>query len=708
MNQTFVLNPGTPVSHYKILSRLGAGGMGEVYKARDITLERDVAIKTLSPEFLMHVDRVRRFMQEARSASALNHPHIVTIYEIGQVAVPAEQTGGNAGEPDVTFHYIAMEFIDGHTMRQAIARGTDVRRLLEVMAQVCDGLAKAHGAGIVHRDLKPDNIMVTTDGYAKIVDFGLAKLTEKNTQSRDVDTTAAGIVMGTAAYMSPEQVQGLDIDQRSDIFSLGSILYEAVTNRRPFASDSSIDTMHRIVFAEPQPVSTFLPGAPQALQTVLDRCLAKNVDDRYQSTKEIASDLRGVIRYFDDLIGSGAAAGPAIAHGGGASPEQQSPGSGHRASAPRQTHSGGVAVPAPTRGPASAPPGTARTPSGGQQRPASAPPGTGRTPSGGSARPSSGPASRPSGAAGPHLVDAVAGGAQEEAPAKEKRRAKPKRDINVVAIIYRTFLVALLVLAAWIWQTWPDFSKLKSEPESIPAIAALRDDGVATEWHWVPYDEIAPALRRAVVELVDPDFYDETLSGDSVALAFRGAKERKSIPALKGRVAGNSDITRGAVNAAMLNGGPLAKVQAWAFAIGLEKRLSRREILVLYLNTAPFADNVFGVDAAAKHFFGKPAETLTVNESALLALALVDPGRIDAKNPDESAIVRRDALAEKIRGGKEPGAKEPGEKKGGTSSKKKPAAGEAPAATDSGSAPAQQPAEQPATTETSPPPGNGA
>ncbi|MFA6955114.1 MAG: protein kinase [Thermoanaerobaculia bacterium] len=704
MNQTFVLNPGTPVSHYKILSRLGAGGMGEVYKARDVTLERDVAIKTLSPEFLMHVDRVRRFMQEARSASALNHPHIVTIYEIGQVAVPAEQTGGNAGEPDVTFHYIAMEFIDGQTMRQLIARGTDVRRLLEVMAQVCDGLAKAHGAGIVHRDLKPDNIMVTTDGYAKIVDFGLAKLTEKNTQSRDVDTTAAGIVMGTAAYMSPEQVQGLDIDHRSDIFSLGSILYEAVTNRRPFASESSIDTMHRIVFAEPQPVSTFLPGAPQALQTVLDRCLSKNVDERYQSTKEIANDLRGVVRYFDDLIEAGGTAAPASAHGGEAPREHQSPGSGHRA-ASRQTHSGGVAVPSSARGPASAPPGTVRTPSAGHQRPGSAPQGSARTPSGGSPRPASGASSRPpAGAAGPHLVDAVVGGAQEEAPAREKRRAKPKRSIDVVAIVYRSFLVILLVLAAWIWYTWPDFSRLKSEPESIPAIAALRNDGIAAEWHWVPYDDIAPALRRAVVELMDPDFYDETLSTDSVALALRGAKERKSIPALKGRVAGNSAITRGAVNAAMLNGGPLAKVQASAFAIGLEKKLSRREILVLYLNTARFSGNVFGVDAAAKHFFGKPAKALTVNESALLALALVDPDRIDAKNPDEAAIVRRDALAETIRGGKEPGAKEPGEKKSGTPSKKKPAVEQAPAATDSASAPA----EQPASTETAPAPGNGA
>jgi hypothetical protein len=434
-------------------------------------------------------------------------------------------------------------------------------------------------------------------------------------------------------------------------------------------------------------------------------------DERYQSTKEIASDLRGVVRYFDDLIGGSGGPSPAISAGGGASHEMQSPGTGNRAAVRQGPSSGAV----PVRGPASAPPGTARTPSGGIQRPGSAPAGAARTPSGGTRRPGSGSSARlASGAhqaAGPHLVDGVVGGAQAAAPesARETRRAKPKRDINIGAILYRSMLVVLLVLAAWIWHTWPDFTSLKSEPSSIPAIDALRSDGVAVEWHWVAYDDIAPALRRAVVELVDPDFYDETLSTDSVELALRGAKERKSIPALKGRVAGNSAITRGAVNAAMLNGGPLAKVQASAFAIGLEKKLSRREILVLYLNTAPFAGNVFGVDAAAKHFFGKPAKALSVNESALLALALVDPDRIDPKNPGESTIVKRDALAEKIRGGKEPGAKDAGEKKSGTSSKKKPAGGEAaPAATDSGSAPAEKPAEQPAPTETNPPPGNGA
>ena len=652
MAQTFLLSPGTPVSHYRIVSRLGAGGMGEVYKARDTTLERDVALKTLSPEFLTQVDRVRRFMQEARSASALNHPHIVTIYEIGQVAVSAEQAGGGPGDGDVTFHYIAMEFIDGHTLRQMIAKGTDIRRLLEVMSQVCDGLAKAHGAGIVHRDLKPDNIMVTTDGYAKIVDFGLAKLTEKATQQRGVETTAEGVVMGTAAYMSPEQVQGLDIDHRSDIFSLGSILYEAVTQRRPFASDSSIDTMHRIVFAEPQPIAMFLPMMPLEMQAILDGCLAKSPDERYQSTRDMANDLRTVKKMFDDAIAAGGA-GAAMLLGGGASRESQSPGSGQRAGL-RRSPSGVV--------PASRPP-SSRTPSGGVARPPSG--GAVRTPSGNSSR-----TPKSAGADGPHLIDAM-DAVEAVEPAGTKRAASQRRRIDFVSIAYWIFLVVILALAGWIWYTWPDFSALKSRPDGTPAIDALKDDGIAVQWIWVPYDEMAPSLRRAVVELVDPDFYDGSLSVDSVALALRGAKKRESIPTIKGRMPGNSAITRGAVRSAMLGGGPLANAQAVAFAVGLEKKLTRREILVLYLNTARFDEAVFGVEAAAKHYFDKPAKSLTVNEAALLALELVDPDSVDPKQPDDGTVARRDDLVAKIRGDGKKGSEEksPEEKKNSGSSK---------------------------------------
>ncbi|MGK2855695.1 MAG: protein kinase domain-containing protein, partial [Thermoanaerobaculia bacterium] len=613
----------------------------QVYKARDETLEREVALKTLSPEFLTHVDRVRRFMQEARSASALNHPHIVTIYEIGQVAVPAAQAGGAPDAGDVTFHYIAMEFIDGQTMRQMIARGTDIRRLLEVMSQVCDGLAKAHGAGIVHRDLKPDNIMITTDGYAKIVDFGLAKLTEKATQQRGVETTAEGVVMGTAAYMSPEQVQGLDIDHRSDIFSLGSILYEAVTQRRPFASDSSIDTMHRIVFAEPQPISMFLPLAPPELQAILDGCLAKSPDERYQSTRDMANDLRAVAKIFDAAVSAGKV-GATMLVGGGAPREAQSPASGQRA-AVRQPQSGAA--------PGSHPP-AARIPSGGVAGTPTG--GAGKSPSGGASR-----AARSSAADGPHLVDAIEGVEALE-PARPRRSASKRSRIDIVSVAYWIVLAAVLALSGWLWYTWPDFSVLKSRPASTPAIAALRDEGVAVQWAWVPYEEIAPSLRRAVVELVDADFYDESLSVDSVALALRGAKERERIPTLKGRMPGNSGITRGAVRSALLGDGLLANAQAMAFAVGLEKKLTRREILVLYLNTARFDEAVFGAEAAAKHYFDKPAKSLTVNEAALLALELVDPDRVDPKQPDDATAQRRDDLAAKIRGDAKKGAGEKG------------------------------------------------
>ena len=663
--------------------------MGEVYKARDITLDRDVALKTLSPEFLTNVDRVRRFMQEARSASALNHPHIVTIYEIGQVAVPAAQAGGAPGDPDVTFHYIAMEFIDGQTLRQMIARGTDVRRLLEVMSQVCDGLAKAHGAGIVHRDLKPDNIMVTTDGYAKIVDFGLAKLTEKATQQRGVETTAEGVVMGTAAYMSPEQVQGLDIDHRSDIFSLGSILYEAMTQRRPFASDSSIDTMHRIVFAEPQPLAMFLPLAPPEIQAVLDGCLAKSPDARYQSTRDMANDLREVAKLFEDAIRAGTAEATMVL-GGGSPREAQSPGSGQRVGV-RKTPGGGVPAAAPS---------AQRLPSGGVVG----------SPSGGAARPSPNDpqrAQRAQAADGPHLVDAMDG--VEPAAAPARRAPARRRQFNLVSTIYQLLLVAILVLAGWLWYTWPDFSKLESRPESTPAIDALKDDGVAVEWAWVSYDEIAPSLRRAVVELVDPDFYDASLSVDSVALALRGAKERETIPAIKGRIPGNSGITRGAVKAALLRGGPLANAQAAAFAIGLEKKLTRKEILVLFLNTARFDEAVFGADSAARHYFGKPAKSLTVNEAALLALELVDPDRIDPKNPDAGTIARRNDLVQKIRGGAKSSDEKRSDGKGSSAKTKKSgssddaAAPEKPAAETTASEPAAPEAEPvPPPTHTSP------
>ncbi len=288
---------GTLISHYRIDSQIGAGGMGEVYKAHDTTLERFIALKVLPPSVLTSSDRVRRFVGEAKSASALNHPHIVTIHEIGQATLEYEGTG------EEKIHYIAMEFIDGTTLRNHIYRDTELKRLVELMAQCADGLAKAHNAGIVHRDLKPDNIMITTDGYAKIVDFGLAKLTEKESGRGDnVENTEEGMILGTAGYMSPEQVQGKLVDQRSDIFSFGCILFECATQTKPFQSETAIDTMHRIVFGQPHAIGELNPDAPEELARIVRKCLAKDPDERYQSIKEIAVDLKNLARNWDQQL----------------------------------------------------------------------------------------------------------------------------------------------------------------------------------------------------------------------------------------------------------------------------------------------------------------------------------------------------------------------------------------------------------------------
>jgi serine/threonine protein kinase len=316
------LTVGTIISHYRIESRLGAGGMGEVYKAYDTLLERPVALKILTAELLESEDRVRRFVQEAKAASALNHPHIVTIYEIGETEADVGREGerqpsnGNPGngahgpEGARPVHYIAMEFINGDTLRVKIHRErADLKRLLEMLAQVADGLAKAHAAGIVHRDLKPENVMITEDGYAKVVDFGLAKLIEPRKPVAPDDIleaetvmmgrTQPGIVMGTIGYMSPEQVQGKAVDQRSDIFSFGCILYEAATGQKPFAGESMIDSLHRIVYAQAPPIAEFNPDTPAELQRIIRKCLSKDPEERYQSIRDVTIDLRDLIKEYD-------------------------------------------------------------------------------------------------------------------------------------------------------------------------------------------------------------------------------------------------------------------------------------------------------------------------------------------------------------------------------------------------------------------------
>jgi eukaryotic-like serine/threonine-protein kinase len=277
------LGPGSRLGPYEIVSRLGAGGMGEVWRAKDPRLGREVAIKVLLPEVAGDAGRLRRLEQEARSASALNHPNIVTVYDIGS--------------SDGTF-YIAMEFVEGETLRHAFPpEPLLVRRLLEIAAQIADGLAKAHAAGIVHRDLKPENIAVSKDGWVKILDFGLAKLVEVPSQSPSVvltagsDGTLPGVVMGSAGYMSPEQAGGRPVDFRSDQFSFGTILYELATGRRAFQRATLAESLTAIIREEPEPVANLNPRVPAPLRWIVERCLAKEPDGRYASTRDLARDL---------------------------------------------------------------------------------------------------------------------------------------------------------------------------------------------------------------------------------------------------------------------------------------------------------------------------------------------------------------------------------------------------------------------------------
>lgn len=284
----------TTFSHYRIVRKLGAGGMGEVYLAQDEKLDRKVALKILPAELAANRDRMQRFIREAKSAAALSHPNIAQVFEIG--------------EADGT-HYIAMEFIDGVTLREKIHRErTDLRRVLRILQHAAEGLAKAHAVGIIHRDLKPDNIMITRDGHAKILDFGLAKLVETPpvlaSESSEIATavmpqhSSPGTVMGTVGYMSPEQAQGKtrEIDQRSDIFSFGCILFEAATGKKPFEGESVIKSMHMVVYEPAAPITDLNPSAPIELQRIVRRCLEKDADDRYQGIKEVAIELKHLRR----------------------------------------------------------------------------------------------------------------------------------------------------------------------------------------------------------------------------------------------------------------------------------------------------------------------------------------------------------------------------------------------------------------------------
>ena len=282
---------GRTLKNYVVEELLGKGGMGSVYRARDTDLERFVAIKVLSPELMRHPELQRRFLHEAKAASAVNHPAIAQIYEI---------------ESDGDLTFIVMEYVDGSTVRKLAERGElDVLSAVEIGIQVADALARAHGAGIVHRDIKSDNIMVTRDGHPKVLDFGLAKLlpTESSdpnvTVAASLNMTQAGTVLGTIAYMSPEQARGQSVDHRSDIFSIGVVLYEMAAGKLPFTGPSAFDTMHAIVYGETPALTTMRAGLPVSLQRVVERCLRKDPAERYQNLAETVTDLKKVKREIE-------------------------------------------------------------------------------------------------------------------------------------------------------------------------------------------------------------------------------------------------------------------------------------------------------------------------------------------------------------------------------------------------------------------------
>jgi serine/threonine protein kinase/Flp pilus assembly protein TadD len=278
---------GKRIGRYQVLSHIGRGGMGEVFLAQDASLGRKVALKFLPTHFTNDQERVRRFRQEARAASNLNHPNILTIYEIGS---------------EDSTHFMATEYVEGETLRQRLV-GVRMKlgEALDVAIQVASALAAAHEAGIVHRDIKPENIMVRSDGYAKVLDFGLAKLTERAAVSSDsrwptlgkVETNP-GVVMGTVQYMSPEQARGLEVDARTDIFSLGVVLYEMLSGRAPFEGGTTSDVMVSLLDKEPVPLSNYSPEVPTELQRIVGKSLRKDREERYQVVKDLLIDLKSL------------------------------------------------------------------------------------------------------------------------------------------------------------------------------------------------------------------------------------------------------------------------------------------------------------------------------------------------------------------------------------------------------------------------------
>jgi serine/threonine protein kinase len=278
------LVPGRRLGSYEIVSSLGQGGMGEVYRARDLKLGREVALKVLAPELASDSERLRRFEQEARAASSLSHPNIVHIYDVG------ESDG---------IRYIAMELAEGTTLRRVLAEAPlESERFLDLARQLAEGLAKAHAAGIVHRDLKPENVMVSEEGLVKILDFGLAKLSAPSfpvdSEMATLARTRHGMLIGTVEYMSPEQASGKSADSRSDQFSLGLILYEMATGRIAFQRETAAQTLASIIESAPLPMASLNPRIPPGLDRIVSRCLSKDPAGRYGDTRELARDLKSL------------------------------------------------------------------------------------------------------------------------------------------------------------------------------------------------------------------------------------------------------------------------------------------------------------------------------------------------------------------------------------------------------------------------------
>ena len=273
---------GQEIGTYRVEKLLGTGGMGEVYLARDLKLDRMVALKVLPWQFVVDGDRLSRFRREARALSSLNHPNLVTIYEVGEA---------------LGLHFIAMELVEGKTL-SLLRDKLNLKELLSIVAQVAEALGAAHQSGIIHRDVKPDNVMVRPDGYAKVLDFGLVKLTETES-ALETAKTQLGVAMGTLAYMSPEQAAGEAVDHRTDIWSLGVTLYELATGRKPFTGESRQATINQILSAEPDPVTTIEPSLPPDLDRILRKALDKDRELRYQTVSDFRADLRRLLREID-------------------------------------------------------------------------------------------------------------------------------------------------------------------------------------------------------------------------------------------------------------------------------------------------------------------------------------------------------------------------------------------------------------------------